>query len=220
MTPRVLVFLAASLLAPCVALPLDSGTAHAQSADEILARFDTEPTVLEVQAAALDYAGLDPGAIGGWYTRASIANLLPERAQYRFRMRGIDREYDRFTEDLNAESALLGADRRRETRTDEDQSHEVTVSWDFSDLIFNPDVLRVAAEASRQVKQRDSVLTTVTKLYYERRRAQIDLILRPPSDAADRLRAELRIQELTADLDAYTGAWFSQRLIATGKNPY
>lgn len=219
--PRALAVFAAALLAALVLLgPATPGTAEAQSADEILARFDTEPTVLEVQAVALDYAGLDPDAIDGWYARANAAKALPERAQYRFRMREIDRGFDRFTEDLNAEGAVLGVDRRREDRTDEDIQHEVTVQWDLSELVFNPDVLRVASETARQIKLRDSVLTTVTKLYYERRRAQIDLMLDAPTDAADRLRAELRIQELTADIDAFTGAWFSDRLRDIGKNPY
>ena len=96
----------------------------------------------------------------------------------------------------------------------------VKIEHSLSKLIFNPDVLRAAREVSRHTKLRDDVLSTVTKLYYERRRAQITMVLNPPKDTAERLRKGLRIQELTADIDALTGAWFSQELRRAGKNPY
>src|SRR5262245_1492819 len=51
--------------------------AWAQTADDVLASFEEEPTVLEVQQAALDYNHIDQGVIGGWSTRANIAPILP-----------------------------------------------------------------------------------------------------------------------------------------------
>ncbi|OIP42566.1 MAG: hypothetical protein AUK47_04205 [Deltaproteobacteria bacterium CG2_30_63_29] len=194
--------------------------AFAQSADQILASFDDEPTVLEVQAAALTYSGLDPDRVEGWNTRANLANLLPERASYTIRYQDQDRTMEQLTDDYNEAGTTLGAQDRRELRTQTETRHEGRVEWDFSKLIFNPEVLRVAREVGSQTKLREDVLTTVTKIFYERRRAQIDIIMNPPSDAADKLRKELRVQELTADIDAMTGSWFSSELKAAGKNPY
>ncbi|MDX9723478.1 MAG: hypothetical protein RBU37_22205 [Myxococcota bacterium] len=184
----------------------------AQSAQEVLSKYDKEPTVTEVQAVAMAYAGLEPERIDGWYSSAAVANIVPKRLEYRFRFRDEDKELDRLDDDLNNLGAVLGGDRRRDVNNNQQMEHNVRVEWDLSELVFNPDTLRTAREAARMAKQREDVLTTVTKLYYERRRAQIDMQLNPPSDVADALRAELRIQELTADLDALTGFWFSAQV--------
>ena len=60
----------------------------------------------------------------------------------------------------------------------------------------------------------------VTSLYFERRRAQVQLLLNPPSDTVERLRRELEIQELTASIDALTGGWFGEQLSASGLPSY
>jgi len=188
--------------------------------DQILAQFDDEPTVLEVQEAAMAYAGIDSDAISGWVGRANGANALPKQLEYRFQFEDENRDLERFTRDFNPDGTTLGEEQRDELREQDEIRHQVTAEWDLSELVFNPDVLRAAREVGRQAKLREDILTTVTKLYYERRRAQIDMVLNPPEDASDRLRKELRIQELTADIDALTGAWFSGELRRAGKNPY
>ena len=59
---------------------------------------------------------------------------------------------------------------------------------------------------------RDDILDEITRTYFERRRLQIDSYMSPPEDLKLKLEKELRIQELTADLDALTGGCFSERL--------
>jgi hypothetical protein len=80
--------------------------------------------------------------------------------------------------------------------------------------------MAVAREAFRATTLRDRSLEEVTRRYYERRRLQIELELTPPTDLGDRVRKELRLQELTADLDAFTGGWFSEKLEKAGRAPY
>ena len=199
-----------------------AATASAQSAEEVLARFDYEPTVLEVQRVVMFYAGLDPDRIEGWYTRANVAAILPERVTYQSRYRDQDYSNIRTRDDINPanKDVSLGFQETIDDRNTKAMQHDARVQWDFSEIIFNPDVLRAAREAGRMAKQRDDALTTATKIYYERRRAQIDMVLNPPANTADRLRQELRIQELTANLDALTGGWFSGALRQVGKSPY
>ena len=43
---------------------------------------------------------------------------------------------------------------------------------------------------------------------------------RPVVDLGDRVLKELRLQELTADIDAFTGGWFSDKLEKAGRAPY
>ncbi len=59
------------------------------------------------------------------------------------------------------------------------------------------------------MKLRDRLLTEVTRLYFERRRQQVALLLEPPAELRARVDAELRLLELTAGIDALTGGRFS-----------
>ena len=67
-------------------------------------------------------------------------------------------------------------------------------------------------EAQDVVKLRDKVLDEVTRLYFDRRRLQVELLLDPPTGLQDQLESELRLQESTANLDAFTGGAFSASL--------
>lgn len=62
------------------------------------------------------------------------------------------------------------------------------------------------------VQLRDDILDEVTSLYFQRRRLQIELLRSPASGIEERLEKELRLQELTADIDALTGGYLSERL--------
>ena len=65
------------------------------------------------------------------------------------------------------------------------------------------------SESQDVVKLRDTVLTQVTGLYFDRRRLQVDMLLDPPKDVRAQVDQQLRLMELTAELDGYTGGQFS-----------
>ena len=58
----------------------------------------------------------------------------------------------------------------------------------------------------------EKVLGEVTRLYFERRRLQVDMLLNPKSDLLGQVKDELRLRELTANVDALTGGRFSAGL--------
>ena len=58
----------------------------------------------------------------------------------------------------------------------------------------------------------DTLVAEVTKLYFERRRAQVRLLLDEHLDVEARVKQELKVAELTAYLDDATGGWFSSKL--------
>ena len=198
------------------------GSLGAQSADEVLAQFEVEPTILEVQEAAAAYAHIDQGEMGGWSVRASVSSLLPRiRVQYWLRWDDDEQYDDDQSYDATADGLVL-TDVDRDVRMEDDSEVRVRLQgdWELQELVFNPDLLRVSNERSDLVELREDILTTVTSLYFERRRAQIQMVLDPPANALERLRRELEVQELTAGLDAMTGGWFSQRLSEAGVPTY
>jgi hypothetical protein len=95
---------------------------------------------------------------------------------------------------------------------DDHARYKALVEWDLSRLIFNPDTLAASREISRLVERREDLLTTVNKLYFARRQLQAETALSSIVDTKRLIRTQLRLASLTADLDALTGGWFSQRV--------
>ena len=62
------------------------------------------------------------------------------------------------------------------------------------------------------VELRDDILSEITRLYFERRRAQAEFVLRPPADLLEQTHSLLRIDELTASIDALTDSYLSREL--------
>jgi len=194
-----------------VAQPEGGGEpATAEQVAQILARYRAEPSVREVQEAALRYAEVHPEVLASWRSRSRVAALGPQiRGEYRYMGDANDRlktggaDPDTLQQDIGLEHRGLAR-----------------AQWDLDRLIFNADELRVSGEISDLVRLRESVLDQTTRLYYERRRLQVDLDLTPPRDLAGRVRKELRLQELAADLDAMTGGFFTRRLAERGLAPY
>lgn len=168
----------------------------------VLDRFRFEPSVREVQEAAIRQAGIDPAMLRSWRSRSRLAALGPQvRGEYR-QIERDDRRLrtggglpDLLNDNLALDARVLGR-----------------VHWNLDRLIFNPDELRVSREVADLVRLRAGLVDQVTRLYFERRRLQVELVLGESMELTDRLRAELRLEELTADLDAITGGWFSSAL--------
>lgn len=179
---------------------------------KVLSRYAAEPSIREVQQSTLDYVKAHPEQVESWQLRSRTNALLPQfRTQFKY---GKDADL-RTRTNLDATEAKVVTE-------DDDNSYDVELraSWDLDRLLFEPQELAVARESVRLANLRDRVLDEVTRRYFERRRLQVDLELSPPTDLADRIRKELRVQELTADIDALTGGWFSSKLESAGRAPY
>jgi len=175
----------------------------------ILQSFANEPTVVEVQNAAASYARVNPDAYDSWLSEAQLAYLLPRRVQGRVRSTADEGK------DLRTTSAATGSISDLVSQDDELQV-EVRAEWDLTRLVFNRDGIAAARQIERLVNQREDILTTVNKLYFARRQLQVELALEPPTSVDRAVKSQLRIQGLTADLDALTGGWFSKRLATKG----
>ena len=182
------------------------GQASAQGAfdarvNELMQQFRHEPTVREVQRASARHARVNPGAYGHWLAASGWAHTLPER------IKGEVQHLSRSEKDVRTTTSFYEA-----LALDDHLRLELEVQWDLSKLIFNPDKLKVSKEIANLVELREDILTTVNKLYFSRRRVQIEQILNPAQNLRHAVNVSLNIKSLTADIDALTGGWFSREM--------
>ncbi|MFA6217664.1 MAG: hypothetical protein WDL87_08470 [Candidatus Omnitrophota bacterium] len=162
-----------------------------------------EPMIQEIHAAAIQYAELEPEKILRWRKAAAKKAWLPKMTV------GWDR---------NA-SNLWHWESGSTTKPDDDELRrgkdfidwDLTVSWDFSELLWNNDQTSIDTRSRLLVQLREDVLDQVTKLYFERQRVKLDLNDLRIEDRKKRFEKELKLQELAASLDALTGGFFSRR---------
>lgn len=200
-----------------VALLLLLSTAHAgdtySTPEAVLARFENEPDVRAVQEMALEYSKTDPRYIESWLSASKNAAWLPEfQAKFGYDF-GDGYDYDYLTDPTDPTAAavqqLAGAS------ADTGYDLEFRAKWRFDKLVMSSERIRVISESQDVVKLRDKILEEVTRVYFDRRRLQVDMLLNP-GDLKTQLKNELRLQELTAQLDAYTGGRFSAALGKAG----
>jgi hypothetical protein len=188
--------------------PVDASMA---TAGDVLARFNGEPTVRQVQQWAANYANINPERVQRWLTQSATFATLPQ-LQLEFRLRNdFDQGFDYFDE--------VGLDPRdpqgdyfpviQDADQGQTQEFKVRLVFDLDKLVMSSERIRVINEAQDIVKLRDQVLGEVTRLYFERRRLQAERLLAPKSDPLALVKEELRLMELTANIDALTGGAFS-----------
>jgi hypothetical protein len=193
--------LAAGLLGPVPALA-QTQTAEAR---KLLDSFAGEPTINQVQQAALTYFMMHPEQLGSLKSRAGWSNLLPKvQAEVEKDLGDTSKSLTSFNDESNP------TDISATQQKDDDLKLRVRGDWALNELVYSPDELAVLKESRLTAKEREKLTQTVTRTYFERRRAQIDLLTSPPGDAKGRALAELKVAELTAELDSLTGGAFSR----------
>ena len=207
------------LLALAILLPAGRSLAQAGGSDfrqEVKGKLkralqqlkEQEPDIRDTQRAALEFFRIDFETVGSMRSRAGWKSIMPTvSGKYRQNQSLIDLDKWDY---MNFPGAQAGWD----YVTFDVKEFEVAGTWDLSRLVFNPEVLDVASLVVLQ----EAVLKEVTRIYYTRRRLQVDLIIAPPADVATLLSKELRVEELTATLDAMTGGFFSRTIEAKSNN--
>lgn len=167
--------------------------------DEKLADLKKEPSVQAAQKAALRFFKIDPDTVSGMRSGSQWKWVLPE-VDVRYRIN--DGTVDVSRIDQQVQDGPFSFDDARSNVNE----WVFQGSWALPRLIFNPETLDVASLAVLQEK----ILKEITRLYYTRRRLQVSMILNPPKDAASRISKELRVEQMTATLDAMTGNLFAK----------
>ncbi|MBX2798103.1 MAG: helix-hairpin-helix domain-containing protein [Myxococcales bacterium] len=192
-----------------VELP-DLVTGSFESPEEVLAQFADEPTIQQVHAWANHYAKSSPRQVDRWLRQSVTFATLPQ-VTLEWRLRD---DWDQGFDYLNVDGAELLPDESpfpviNDAGQGQVQEVRVRLVFDLDKLVMSSERIRVINEAQDIVKLRDKVLAEATRLYFERRRLQAERLLAPKADTLARVQEELRILELTANLDALTGGAFS-----------
>ncbi len=179
-------------------------------AKDIFKKFAHEPSMEEIRESAILYAEVHPDKINKWRKAADNKAWLPDfRVSYG---KGEDWQSSSYYYNYSGEQAYKDDD----ITTGHDDAWSVSLSWDFADLIWSGDQTSIDNRSKLMVQLRDDILNEVTRLFFERRRLQIEMITAPGRELTEKIDQALRLQELTANIDALTGSYLSKRLRQSG----
>jgi hypothetical protein len=171
----------------------------------------SDPPVLAVQRAALRYLGLEADYLRDLRRGIGRRGMLPLVS---VRLGG---SFDRDSTDDYDEAFLSGAKRHlrdRDWRRGRDFDANLLLTWDLGDLAYNPEAVDLSREARQLVSLRDDVLDQINQAYFERQ-ALLSALEAPFGEGeqgeVERLKLQLRADELAAGLDGWTGGWFGQQ---------
>lgn len=167
-------------------------------------RFEKEPTVQEVQQAALKFFKVHPNMIKGYRSGASWKALMPDVEVTFNHENSLN---DRTMIDAIYRAAFPDGKEFEDTKRT-GYSLGVKAHWSFDRLIFNAEVLDVTS----LVGVMEGLLREITSLYYTRRRLMTIMSLNPPQDPGEKITESIRLDEIAANVDALTGGYFSREL--------
>lgn len=186
-----------------------SGEVPIPDAGKLLQRFQNEPGIRQVQEAAIRYAEVSPEKIEAWRKAASRKALLPTLSVHGSENSGDNVDIDRGGTG-DPDHFIIGP---------KEKSFDwyVGASWDLGDMIWNDAQTSIDTRSKLMVELRGDVLNEVTHLYYERRRLQAEMAMTPQVSLPLQTEKMIRLEELTAGIDALTGSFLSTSLAESVK---
>lgn len=156
--------------------------------------FIGEPAITQIQKEAIKYAEVYPEKIAHWRKQARLKAFMPE----------LSLDYDKTV------TTALGATYDRVQVGPRDWG--LGLKWDLADVIFSTEQTSIDVRSRLMVQLRDDILNEVTRLYFERRRLQLELSRAQNLNENTRVEKELRLEELTALIDGLTNGYLSRHL--------
>lgn len=175
--------------------------------EAVTRRSMNEPNVKQVHQWAIDYAEVNPKKIQQWRELSKRKALFPNLSI------GFDGGTDISQSDsvwgsyTGGGSHYIGPDDKSWGR---DFGWDISLSWDLSDWVWSTDQTTIDSRSKLMVELREDILDQVTRLYFERKRIQLEVGNGIEDSSA--LDKQLRLDELTALLDGYTGGRFSREI--------
>lgn len=175
---------------------------------------EKEVSVLDVQRMAIEYAEVSPDKIKKWREGAKWKAIMPKLSL------DFSKSIDDNVEIYKNSSTSYSVIGPQETDTD----WSIDLTWDLSDLVWNDVQTSIDVRSKLMVQLRDEILEEVTRLFFERKRAMVEIAIWEENPAHENgseshkalWEKKMRSEELTAYIDALTGGGYSEAL-NTGK---
>lgn len=176
---------------------------------------ELEPSVIEVQKQALKFSSLPTtNDYKRYRLQARLRNLVP-RVGVDLNSTGTSTNYLQSDKGISTDVSLkndFNAGRTTRYQRDGKAFKQLSVLWN-TDRFFYDDEIRYILNQSRLTANiKENLLDDVTRIYFQRRRLQLENLHSLPKDEIDKLSAELQIAELTGQLDSRTGGWFTKEI--------
>ena len=174
-------------------------------------RFEREPAVEQVQKASLRFFKVHPDRVASYRRGATWKALMPNielifNNEYGTNDRTL---YDYIYKSKYPQYGCTGAAcwpaKDQETVKRASLSLGIRANWALDRLIFNAEILDVSSLVGVQ----EGLLREITSLYFTRRRLMTAMVLNPPQSPHEQITEQLRLDEITANIDALTGGFFS-----------
>lgn len=166
----------------------------------------SEPTAQEIHQAAIRYSHLGNGRIQRWHWGSRLRALVPSLSFGKDVSLNANIDLDRGgTSD--PDKFIFGPD-------ETDRGWDLDLNWNLGDLIWSSSQTSIDSRAKLLVELRESILSQVNRIYFERRRTQMELAFSAPEvTPREHFDLLLRLDELTAELDTLTDGFLSERLL-------
>lgn len=166
--------------------------------------FKEEPDLQSIHREAIRYADLNPTKIARWQSESRLSHLMPKLSAGMSKSIDQNIDIDRGGTN-NPDYFIIGPN-------DKSWDQNVSISWDFAELIWSSDQTSIDSRSKLMTELRNEILSNLTRLYFERKRLITEYYLKPPQDELEQIDLVQHIEEITAHIDAYTGGYFSKEL--------
>lgn len=163
-----------------------------------------EPTVRRVQEAAIRYADLGNGKIKRWQWGSRARAFIPRVGFSKGFSSGNNIDLDRMGTN-NPDLFIEGP-------WDKDKSWDLGVTWELGDILYSTAQTSIDSRNKLLVELRESILSQVTRIYFERRRVVMELAFSDTKTPEEYYDLLFRLDELTAQLDALTDGFMSREM--------
>jgi hypothetical protein len=163
-----------------------------------------EPSIEDIHQAAIAYAEVSPDKIK-WMRSAAKAQALIPKVTF-----GIDGDVNKKI-DLDR-GGTNDPDFYIEGPRDKKWGWDIGLTWNLGELIWSYHQTSIDVRSRLMVQLRNDILDEVTKLYFERLRLKGELMQSPLQDTKQINLKQLRLAEITANIDALTGGYLSREI--------